>query len=268
MVPVIDICGMPIQLDKVKEFSLIRRECIFFPTYQETVEQTNSVFAKWGAKNKKKFQFIKMVPYGVLLTGKEIPSGKSHEIKYFGEEATKTILDRVLHTVAKPAGNLVNTAVDAINVDTSGNREFRVLTQGRRVINVKLRDISAKVRFLSGKVSDVYLNDSIYTFLGEPIAPSILPIVALVVVIDKETHVFFGESFDIDDPETTYNMLCDAYNQFRLSAEERDKSHAGLLKLSIQLPKMDKPTINIPSPFTSGSNRCWTQLPKYLLLRR
>lgn len=135
-----------------------------------------------------------------------------------------------------------------MNVDTSGNREFRVLTQGRRIANVKLRDISAKVRFLSGKVSDVYLNDSIYTFLGEPIAPIILPIVALVVVIDKETHVFFGESFDIEDPETTYNMLREAYNQFQADTE-RNKSQVGLPKLNLQLPKMNKPTIDFSAPF-------------------
>lgn len=104
MIPLIDICGTPIQLDKVKEFSLIRRECIFYPAYQETEEQTTSVFAKWGAKNKKKFQFTKMVPYGVLLTGKEIPSGKSHEIKYFGDEVTTNILDKVLHAVANLQG--------------------------------------------------------------------------------------------------------------------------------------------------------------------
>ena len=95
---------------------------------------------------------------------------------------------------------------------------------------------------------NVYLNDSVYTFLGEPIAPVILPIVALVVVIDKETHVFFGESFDIEDPETTYNMLRKAYDQFRKDTES-NISQVGLQKLNVQLPKIIKPTLVIPSPF-------------------
>ena len=56
MSQLIDLCGTPIQLDKVKSFRLVKRECLFYPAYQETEAQTFSLFARFGAENKKKFK--------------------------------------------------------------------------------------------------------------------------------------------------------------------------------------------------------------------
>ena len=154
----IDLCGTPIQLEQIKSFRLVKREYLFYPAYRETVEQSFSLFARAGAKEKKKFIFVQMVPYGALLSEKEKPSMGSYEIKAFGEAATANILAEV----GKAIGNVANLAADLLRVDTSGNQEFSVLTQGRRVTKIKLRDVPAKVSFLSGKVSDVYRNDPIY----------------------------------------------------------------------------------------------------------
>ena len=63
MSQLIDLCGMPIQLDKIKDFRLVKRECLFYPAYQEVEEQAFSLFARRGEKEKKKFKFVKMVPY-------------------------------------------------------------------------------------------------------------------------------------------------------------------------------------------------------------
>lgn len=48
MSQLIDLCGTPIQLDKIRDFRLVKRECLFYPTYQETAAQTFSLFARLG----------------------------------------------------------------------------------------------------------------------------------------------------------------------------------------------------------------------------
>ena len=46
MSQLIDLCGTPIQLDKIKDFRLVKRECLFYPAYQEMEEMTFSLFAR------------------------------------------------------------------------------------------------------------------------------------------------------------------------------------------------------------------------------
>ena len=168
MSQLIDLCGTPIQLDKIRDFRLVKRECLFYPAYQETAAQTFSLFARLGEQHKKKFQFTQMVPFGILLGDKEKPTTGSYEFKSFGEYAASGILA----SVGKKLENAANIATDVLRIDTSGNREFRVLTSGRRITVIKLRDIPAKVRFLSGKESDVYKNDQYYPVLASRSHPS------------------------------------------------------------------------------------------------
>lgn len=247
MSQLIDLCGMPMQLDKIKDFKLVKRECLFYPAYQEMEEQTFSLFARFGAERKKKFKFVKMVPFGMLLSDKEKPQNGGYEIKSFGEAAALN----VLAGVGKAVENVANLAADVLRIDTSGNKELRIRTQGGRLTNMKLRDVPAKVMFLSGKVSDVYKNDPIYEFLGEPIAPTIAVVPTLVITIDRATHVFMGGGIDLDDAETTYHQLFEVYKQFQ---EESDKKRApaALPKINLSLPKLSMPSIKIQSPFVIG----------------
>ena len=239
----IDLCGIPMQLDKIKDFRLVKREYLFYPAYQETEEQTFSLFARLGAANKKKFVFTNMVPYGALLSDKEKPVGNGYEIKSFGEVATFN----VLAGVGKAISNVANVAADMLRIDTSGNKEYLVIAAGHRLTTVKLREVPAKVRFLSGKVSDVYRNDPIYEFLGEPISPTIAIVPTLVVTLDRATHVFFGGGIDLDDAEATYHALFEAYNNYQ--AEISQKKPQGILpKLNLSLPKLKMPAIKLQNP--------------------
>lgn len=247
MSQLIDLCGMPIQLDKIKDFRLVKRECLFYPAYQEMEEQTFSLFARFGAERKKKFKFVKMVPFGMLLSDKEKPQNGGYEIKSFGEATAFNVLAEV----GKKVENMANLAVDLLRIDTSGNKELRIRTQGGRLTNIKLRDIPAKVMFLSGKVSDVYKNDSIYEFLGEPIAPTQAAVPALVVTVEKATHVFLGGGIDLEDAEATYHHLFEVYKQFQENAEKK-KAPAALPKINFSLPKLNIPSIKIQSPFVIG----------------
>lgn len=247
MSQLIDLCGTPIQLDKIKDFRLVKRDCLFYPAYQETEDQAFSLFARFGAEKKKKFKFVQMVPFGILLNDKEKPVNGGYEIKSFGEAAALNVLSGV----GKAVGNVANLAADMLRIDTSGNKEFRIRTQGGRVTNIKLRDIPAQVRFLSGKVSDVYKNDSIYEFLGEPIAPTRAAVPTLVVTVEKSTHVFLGGGVDLPDAEATYQQLFEAYKQLQEESEKK-KSPAALPKLNLSLPKLNMPSIKIQSPFVIG----------------
>lgn len=243
----IDLCGTPIQLAKVKDFRLVKRDCLFYPAYQEMEEQTFSLFARFGAEKKKKFKFIQMVPYGILLSEKEKPVNGGYEIKSFGEAAALNILDGV----SKAVGGIANIASDMLRIDTSGNKEYRIRTQGGRFETVRLRDIPAQVRFLSGKISDVYKNDSIYDFLGEPIAPTRAAVPALVVTVEKATHVFLGGGIDLADAEAVYQQFFEAYKQFQ-EESEKGKRPAGLPKLNLNLPRLNIPPIKIQSPLVLG----------------
>lgn len=244
----IDLCGTPIQMENIKKFRLVKREYLYYPAYQEVAEQSFSLFARKGSADKKKFEFLKMVPYGALLNDKEKPCTGSYEIKSFGEAAAVNILAEV----GKALGNVANLAADLLRVDTSGNMEFHILTQGRRVTSVKMRDIPAKVAFLSGKISDVYRNDPIYDFLGEPIAPTVVAVPTLVVTEDKTTYAFFGNGIDLDDAEATYYSLLDAYNQLQ-EAGKKEKTPV-LPKFNVNMPKLGIPSIKVQSPFVIKKN--------------
>ena len=260
MSQLIDLCGMPIQLDKIKDFRLVKRECLFYPAYQEVEEQTFSLFARRGEKEKKKFRFVKMVPYGVLLSDKEKPVNGGYEIKSFGEAAALNVLAGVSKTV----GNVANIAADMLRIDTSGNKEYRIRTQGGRLETIKLRDIPAQVRFLSGKVSDVYKNDSIYGYLGEPIAPTKAVMPALAVTVEKSTYVFLGGGIDLEDAEATYHQLFEVYKQYQEESEKK-KAPTALPKINLSLPKLNMPSIRIQSPFVigkKGTNSIAGELPE------
>lgn len=244
MSQMIDLCGTPIQLEQIKSFRLVKRECLYYPAYQETESQVASIFARFGAEKKKKFTFTQMVPFGILLSDKEKPCTGSYEIKSFGEAVTFNLLGDAV----KAVGNIVNIAADMLRIDTSGNKEFHILTQGRRLTNLKLRDIPAKVRFLSGKVSDVYKNDPIYDFLGEPISPTVVAVPTLVVTMDKTPLVFFGGGIDLEDAEATYQALFEAYNQYQAALEQKKPAFA-LPKININMPKLNMPSIKLQSLF-------------------
>ncbi|MBE5776445.1 MAG: hypothetical protein E7326_02925 [Clostridiales bacterium] len=240
----IDLCGTPIQLDKIKDFRLVKREWIFYPAYQEVEEQSFSLFARKGEKNKKKFVFTKMVPFGAVLNDKEKPSAGSYEIKSFGEAVTLSILPDIISSIGKTA-TLVS---DFLRIDTSGLKEYHLLTVGRRLTSMRLRDIPAKVAFLSGKVSDVYKNDQIYAYLGEPISPTIVAVPTLVVNVEKKTYVFFGGGIDMEDAEAAYRFLFEEHKHF-LEIQEKEKEQANKPKVNVNLPKLSIPTIKIQSPF-------------------
>ncbi len=243
----IDFGGLPVDLEKVTGFRLVKREWLFCPAYEETEQQTFSIFARMGGANKKKFRYTSMVPFGMILGDKEKPCEGTYEIKSFGE----AVATNILSDLTKALGDAAALAADALRIDTSGIKSYRIMRTGRSITNIKVRDIPAKVKFLSGKISDVFKNDSIYEFLGEPIAPIIVPVPTLVMTMGNTTHVIFGNGIDMPDTEAVYHSLLDMYNAYQ--AEKEQKKPKGFLSdITINLPKINFPTINIQWPFGSA----------------
>ena len=259
MAQLIDIHGLPVDLEQVSAFRIVPREALYYPAYTETQETKTSLFARFGAQDKKKFRFVNLVPFGILLSPREKPHVGDYRVESFAEAAGQSILAGLGDAIVG-VGNLI---ADALSIDTSGNQQLRILTTGRRVVNTRLRDIPAKVRLLSGKVSDIYKNDPIYPYLGEPISPTIHRTKALEIKINRESFVFFGSGIDISDEEidTTYHALLEAYNQLqKLKEEKKAQPFFQFPKIqlpNIQLPKIELPKLELPikiqSPFVFGS---------------
>ena len=257
MPQLIDIHGLPLDLEKITAFKLVPREAIFYPAYKETPEMRSSIFARWNAKDKKKFEFVQMVPFGILLTDREKPHIGDYKVESFAEAAGQNIFAG-LEKLFSTAGNLI---IDALQLDTSGNQSFRILTSGRRVVETRLRDIPAKVQLLSGKIADVYKNDPIYNYLGEPISPTIHRTKALEIQVGRDTYAFFGNNIDLSNEqlEFTYKTLLNAYNEMqqRKDAKLADNKNRPLFQLpqinlqlpKIEFPKIDLSQIRIQSPF-------------------
>ena len=241
MPQLVDIHGIPIDLEQVTAFRVVPREVIYYPAYQETQDTRHSIFARFGQNDKKKFQFVNLVPFGILLEGRERPHIGDYKVESFAEAAGQSILAGVGDFFTN-AGNLI---ADALSIDTSGNIKFRILTSGRRVVEMRIRDIPAKVRMLSGKVSDVYKNDPIYQFLGEPISPTINKTKALMLKTKNETFAFFGSGIDMADEEIdrTYHALLDSYNEAQKRLEEKKALEKG--RPLIQLPRISIPFLGI-----------------------
>ena len=237
----IDICGEPIDIDKIQGFHLYSRDYIYSPFYEETADTRPALFRRFSS-TEKRFVFRRMMPLGCVLGEREKPSLSGHEIKSFGEAAGKY----ALQAIGDAFSNVGHMAADLFHIDLSSNVRYNVMTPGHRMTEVRLRDIPAKVRFLSGKLSDVYKNDQIYEFLGEPIAPAFTRVKTLVLNVEKKTLVFFGNGIDTDDPDAIYKALIDQHN----AAEElktQKKPRPSLPK--IEFPRIDIGSIKLQMPF-------------------
>lgn len=256
----IDICGTPIDLTQVKEFQIVNRDYIFCPAYKEVEKSRKSIFSRIGDPEKK-FEFVQMVPFGAALSDKERPVDNTYEIKSFQDALTLHVLDGV----GKAIVNTANIVTDLLRIDTSGNKQYNILTTGRRTVTLRLRDIPAKVQFLSGKISDVFKNDEIYKFLGEPIAPAFTTIPVLHI-LEKKHYAFFGGGIDNIDVDKAYQLLLEKHNKADL--EKQNKPKFALPTININLPKVELPKINLsgikfqsPFVFTKQNNEETPALP-------
>lgn len=240
----IEVCGMSIQLNKIKSIRLVKRDYLLCPSYQEIEEQNQNPLARLIDPNAHSFRFIDMVPYGAILSDDEKPISNSYEITVSDKQKKDKNTHAILSEISKAVNNVANVAADVLHIDTSGNKEFRIITRGHHTTTIKLKDIPAKVRFLSGKVSDLYKHDATYKRLGESISPFIATVSTMVVTVGKATYVFFGGGIDLDDAEAAYHALQEVYTRYH---SEKRLSPFSLSKLLLSPQQKKATATNLPS---------------------
>lgn len=212
------INGVEIKLCDIKEFALVQKEYIYRPAYVEREKSIkNSLFGK-------KYHFVEMQPYAAIFDeNKKEMAISQYNVKDFKEAIGKDFLEGVLTKVG-----------EKFDLKTIRSKKYKCINQAGRVFTVYLEDVPAQLTKADGNVCDVKKNDPLYYSLGEPIAPSVQFIKALVVRTKQQKYVFYGEGIQIENIEEEYEKLKKAVIRYRESKKMSEKIK------SVPLPKFLK----------------------------
>lgn len=89
-----------------------------------------------------------------------------------------------------------------------------------------------------GKSSDVHKDDEIYRYLGEPIAPAINIVHALLINTKEGNHIFYGNGIQIENIEREYERLKYVMGEYKLKDKKIKKTFGNLPHIAI--PKIGK----------------------------
>lgn len=231
-----EILGTLIKLSSIKSFRIEQKEYIYRPVYKE------SAFLK---KLAHRYEFYQMQPYAAIIDENERRS------------ATKDVKARNLKTAMGKDifEGVVTTIGDRLNLKAFRSKKYLCRNQAGRVFQTYMEDIPALLVRNDGKFSDVYKYDELYPQLGEPIAPAINIVHALVIKAD-EYYIFYGNGIQIDNIQNAYERLkCqmaayeESITQYGVEQKRGVGSHS-LPKFSI--PKLALPKIEVPKLGVSG----------------
>ncbi|MCF0107250.1 MAG: hypothetical protein HUJ53_10835 [Holdemanella sp.] len=138
------------------------------------------------------------------------------------------------------------TVGDKLNLKTFKSTKYHVVNQAGRPFKIYLEDIPAKLIRLDGKVLDIKKDDESYRLLGEPIAPTIEMVDALLIKTDTENFLFFGEGIHVMSVENEFNLLKYGMEQYLI--ENKKKALPKKTQKKIELPKVNVPQIEISKP--------------------
>lgn len=191
----LDICGTPIPLDKVKSYRIIQREYIYRPAYKEKVTSIFSIMSN------QKYEFYRMVPFAAILN--------DDEYKLAVKKAkANTIKDSVAKDIAI---GLVSTVANKFNIKELKSKKYKCENIANRTFEIFLEDVPAVVFRNDGRVFDVYKNDEMYPLLGEPIASTIIMVSALQIFADQN-YLFYGNGIQLEDLTPVYTTLKNTVN--------------------------------------------------------
>ncbi len=217
-----EIYGTPIKMSSIKDFRIVQREYIYRPTYKSADKTILNTLAG------KKYSFWGMQPYAAILDEKGYKSSLSeYKAKDFKESVGKDLVESAVAGIA-----------DKFNIKTLKYKKYVCVNQAGRTFTTYLDDVPALVMSADGKASDVHKDDAMYPLLGEPIAPAINIIHALLINTKEGTHIFYGNGVQLEDVGQEYERLKFALNEYRSS------NKMGLPKKSIvALPHIELPKI-------------------------
>ena len=115
-----------------------------------------------------------------------------------------------------------------------------------RIFERTLDEIPAILYRDDGKQSEVFKNDELYAKLGEPIAPTIVTVPALIITVKDGNYIFFGDGIQIDDIENEYERLKFGIKvvkemQRRKNLDTSENNQNLLDTILDQIPKIDLP---------------------------
>ena len=267
----IDIHGIFLDPETITDLSMVKRDCVMYPVFHE-VPGSKSVFGRYGSSQKHIVQFDCHQPYGIVLAKTEQPDPSSYVVTY-----KEAVIERLFKGIGQQGKNIAGHITEMLKIDTSGDRQLRILKTGRRVEQISLREIPAKVKLLSGQWVDVFKNNPEYDFQGgTPYATTDVASGSLMICTTEQIYVLYGAGVDASNEEVTdsYHRLIEIYNQIQIRRdaaleEKKNKPKLQLPQINIQLPnisfpKLEKPQIHFQSPITFGKKKKETE-PEALL---
>lgn len=221
-----EICHIQIPFEKILDYRIIDREYIYRPAYFVTNEFLRG----------KVYHFSHMVPYAAIYDEAEYKS----PVKAF-----KAITAG--QAIAQDAANGIFGALgDKLNIKVWKYSKYTCRNQAGRVFTTYIQDVPACVVTPDGKRSEIYPNDELFKELGEPIAPSIEFIPALLILTKDELFTFYGNHIQID-AELEYERLKQCLYYYE--QEKETESGAKLIdKIKPAMPKIPAPHVNINLP--------------------
>lgn len=182
-----EIFGTLIKYDDIKDFRVVQKEYIYRPTYKESAKKL------FGSV---KYEFAGMKPYAAIKDEKGRKSStSSHKPLDIKESIGKDVFEDVRTTIG-----------DRFNIKAIRAKKYTCVNQTGREFTTYLEDIPALLVRGDGKFSDVMKHDELYRFLGEPIAPAVNIIPALVIKA-KEDFIFYGSGIQIEDVGNEFQRL-------------------------------------------------------------
>ena len=221
-----EICHVQIPFDKILDYRIIDREYIYRPAYFVTTD----IFRG------RKYRFSHMVPYAAIYDEAEYKSAvKAYRAITTGEAVAQDAANAILSTIG-----------DKFNIKALKYSKYTCRNQAGRIFSTYLQDVPACIETSDGKRSEVYPNDELYKELGEPIAPSIEFIPALLILTKDELFTFYGNGIQID-AETEYQRLKQSINNYQ-EEKVNGATKKSILKTKTTIPKISSPHINVSLP--------------------
>lgn len=215
-----EIAGTHIRYADIKDFRIVQREYIYRPTYSESEQVTlKSILGK-------KYKFSGMQPYAAILDESSHKSSLSeYQTKNMKESVAQDLIEGAMTTIG-----------DKLNIKALRAKKFHCVNQAGRRFTTYLEDIPTVLIRKDGKVSDVQKNDDLYPLLGEPIAPTIEIVDALLIKTSKETFLFHGSGIQVYDAQQAYQQLTMELDEYSALKKEQRR---------IKIPKFSVPKFEV-----------------------
>ena len=221
-----EIYGTPIKLSSIKDFRIVQKEYIYRPAY--TAAEKNFLNTLSG----KKYVFWGMQPYAAIIDEKGYKSSVAeYKAKDFKESVGKDLVEGAVTVVA-----------DKFNIKALKYKKYVCVNQAGRTFTTYLEDVPALIMSSEGKASDVYKNDELYPLLGEPIAPAINIIHALLINTKETSYIFYGNGIQVEDIGAEYERLKNTMVEYTAKAKSGKSSKVVSALSRISLAKLGKGT--------------------------